>query len=622
MEVFLKLPKEILSLIFSNIKDRSTIKSLLYIPGLQHIALERKYPKYEINNYKNSIETLINLHQQFKFIPSTIIGNVKQINQLINEPNFRLVNYEVKILKTTRFTDLVSISDKVYIVGVHLNQYLEPFVGYFKKDEIKSFLSFVESTFLQSLTTSHLNIFTVSFPKSLKQLTLNEGYNIELNISELHHLESFDCKYLHKMSTLDNLQLPLSIKNLALYSCDFKTLGDLSKYYNLKLLHISCCPELYDLGVTSFPDSLKTFNFVNNFHPGKINKLLDEERFDYIASRQVHIDGRFRFPRNLKNLKICDTMQSLEVGDIMVIRKTLDILELNSIGHLELDELLVSLPKKMSEIIITNCRVVAEGHVDFPESERIKFTNNDVWFNCLDSNLNQLKSLKVLDMSNNYCSCGSGLYLLDPLEILANVKENVCFDTPNLQNLILKKSRFDGYDPYERILSFQVSFKCENLTKLKMLNLRVKSLDFDHFPNSLEELIINNLKLENVQGNIYKFDNLKKLDLQNNQITYSMLSSQEFPFCLTHLNLSNNNIENLNCLSLYKCINLKDLNLREVTSKDKPRGASRLRKLLLNLDTNIDAILTNYDLDVIFEIVNGVEKNSIFKSIYKKRRIG
>ncbi|KAI5966857.1 uncharacterized protein KGF55_000266 [Candida pseudojiufengensis] len=616
MEIFLKLPKEILSLIFSNIKDKSIIKSLLYIPGLQHIALERKYPKYEINeDQNNSVESLIELLQSFEFIPPIIIGNVKQINQLVKEPRFKLVNYEVKILESTTFADLVSILNEVYIVGVDLDQYLEHLAGHVKNEEIKSFLNLVESTFFQSLTTSHFDIFTIQFPKSLKQLTLDKGHNIKLDMSDLNHLESFDCKKLCKMSSLDNLQLPLSIKSLGLYSCDFTTLGDLSKYNNLKLLHVSCCPELYHIGYTSFPISLKTMNFISNFHKNRIDQLLEEGPFHvpYLsqASESFRIGDEFQFPPNLKSLKICDSRHTLDVVSIS-IRTSLDILEVNGVGFLRLDVVFASLPEKMSKIIITNCYIMAQGYVEFPESDKINLTNNEIWSDLFDSNLSQLKSLKVLDMSDNYAF---GPERIDPLVLLTDLEENVSFNSTSLQNLILKSSMPMDH---KRSSSFQVSFKCKNLTKLKLINLGIDSLDLDQFPNSLEELIVNNLKLETMQGNFSNLNNLKKLDLQNNQITFSMLSFQKFPPNLTHLNLSNNKIEDLSCLDLSNCIDLRNLKLRKVTSRDKRSGSTRLRKLFLNLDTNFYAILTNYDSDVILKFVNGVEESS---ARYKKRRI-
>ncbi|KAI5960310.1 uncharacterized protein KGF55_004602 [Candida pseudojiufengensis] len=273
----------------------------------------------------------------------------------------------------------------------------------------------------------------------------------------------------------------------------------------------------------------------------------------------------------------------------------------------------------MSKIIVTDCRVVAIDHVEFPESERINFTNNDIWSDLFRSNLNQLKCLKVLDMSDNYSSDFSpGPHSLDILELLTNFEDNVCFNSPNLQNLILKSSK---PTKYKSILSFQVSFECESLTNLKIINLAVDLLDLDQLPNSLEELIINDLNLEIIEGNFFKFNKLKKLNLQNNQITFSMLNSQKFPSSLTHLNLSNNKIEDLSCLILDNCFNLKDLKLKEVTSERTPEGTTQLRNMLYFVDPHIDAILTNYDSEVIFEIVHGVEKNSILKSIYKKRRI-
>ncbi|KAI5960311.1 uncharacterized protein KGF55_004603 [Candida pseudojiufengensis] len=144
-------------------------------------------------------------------------------------------------------------------------------------------------------------MFPIQFPKSLKELTLEKGHKINLDISDLHHLESLKCKRFNKMSSLDNIQLPSSIKNLSLDSCDIETLGDLFKYKNLNLLQISCCPELFDLVNTSYPDSLETLNFINNFYPQRIDEVSKEERFSssYFSELEsiICIGAEFRFPQ-------------------------------------------------------------------------------------------------------------------------------------------------------------------------------------------------------------------------------------------------------------------------------------------------------------------------------------
>ncbi|KAI5962378.1 uncharacterized protein KGF55_003454 [Candida pseudojiufengensis] len=100
-----------------------------------------------------------------------------------------------------------------------------------------------------------------------------------------------------------------------------------------------------------------------------------------------------------------------------------------------------------------------------------------------------------------------------------------------------------------------------------------------------------------------------------------MLEHQNFPSRLTNIDLSNNKLEDLSCLRLDNCVNLQNLTLKEVTSKDEPEGANQLMELLLNLNTKVNAILTNYDSKVIFNIVDGVEEDSILKAKSKRRKI-
>ncbi|KAI5965783.1 uncharacterized protein KGF55_001146 [Candida pseudojiufengensis] len=637
MQIFLKLPKELLSLIVSHIEDESIIKSLITIPGLQHIALNQIYPKFEINKKNKSIETLLGLFQEYKFVPSVIIGNVNQVNQLIDQPAFKLAKYEVEIAQGTRFSDFVSISEKASVVGLHLDQYLKPLVKVLENNEIRSFLDYVGNNDLLSLTISHLNKFKFQIPNSLKQLTISGGGIFELNLSDLQNLESFSCRDLRQTNTLESLQLTTSIKHLRLVYCDFKGLGNMIRYNKLKSLHIFCCPEIYDIATIEFPSSLKILDFVNNFQPDRIYELYEEKQPEYVIFSHKGLSILFYgLPPNLEVLRICDTMQTLALGATGIL-KSLNCLELCSIGEIDLTWVFRNLPNNMFQIIIEDCRIVnSEIPVLFPESKQIKFSNNQICFNPFKTNMNQLKSLELLDISDNNCRIGYCEYPIDPLTILSatevNTKEKVCFKTPHLQNLILKlpdplddsdweslSQASSDYSDGDCEFSPQVSFNCKNLTKIRMINLLISCLDLTEFPNSLEELIVKKSKVRTIHGKFSKFNKLKILDLQKNQITFKTLEHQKFPSSLVYMNLSNNEIEDLTCLKLENCVHLKDLILEKVTGKDEPEGAMQLKELFLNRDApKASAILTNYDLKVIFRIVDGVIKKSTSK--HKKRR--
>ncbi|KAI5962379.1 uncharacterized protein KGF55_003455 [Candida pseudojiufengensis] len=455
MHIFLKLPKDILSSIFSHINDESILESLKFIPGLQYIYLEQKYSKYELNSFHKSIKKLLLLFKVFEFIPSIIVGDVEEINQVLDEPAFKLAKYEVKILSNTKFSDFVSISNKVYVIGIHLNS----FITESKNNEVKSFSNYIENNSLQSLTVFYLNKFKVQLPTSLKKLTLNQRQNLELNLSDLQNLESLECYKLYDMGSLEDLQLSTSIKELELYFCDFKSLGNLIKYDKLKLLRIACCSEIQDLFDTEFPSSLKILKIENNFQ--------FEDLWIY----------KNCFPPQLENFMIYNNnMQTFKIGDVE-IAKSLNFLVLVGIEEIDLNRVLVNLPRKMAEIVFEDCRLVSStSHVSFPESKLIEIFYSKICFDGFKTNLNELKLLKDLCLIDNiFLDIDDSEWPIDPLMIVTRMEtshlDKVYFNPPQLQSLILT-SKWPP-DDIDREYPFEVLFNCKNLTEINMKNLNI-----------------------------------------------------------------------------------------------------------------------------------------------------
>ncbi|KAI5962346.1 uncharacterized protein KGF55_003422 [Candida pseudojiufengensis] len=140
---------------------------------------------------------------------------------------------------------------------------------------------------------------------------------------------------------------------------------------------------------------------------------------------------------------------------------------------------------RMYDIIITNC-----------ETEN---RNNN--------NIEDLKSLKVLDFSDNvWLDYDSEEVGPDPLDILSGT----CFETPELQSLILKCPGPPDCDYYVEPL--KPSFNCGNLTKIELINLNIEYLELYYFPNSLEEMVVRDLKLRGISYSIYDFRNFSNLN--------------------------------------------------------------------------------------------------------------
>ncbi|KAI5960788.1 uncharacterized protein KGF55_004358 [Candida pseudojiufengensis] len=698
MKIFLQLPEELLFLIIKYINDRSKIEQLIEIPALQQYAIKERYSKFKLDETSystrdGSIQTLNALFKQYGFKPTRIIGNTKDIHKLLhieekkgssniirrtrsqvqnsgskNELiDYSQVDYEI-LYYQSNISKLEDICKNANLVSIDVSQNysLSTNTHPIREREFAKLLDIINASKLESLSTVYSNQFKVVFSNSLKKLKLSfKGEEIELNLSELANLELFYCYGLNGVGSLDDIQLPKTIKNLELRSCRIQVLGNMEQYFNLRKLTVDYCDALFQLMKSSFPKTLEEMKIVNSISNEKVAELfraVSEGTNTRFEDSDFSVDGRRflighclkRLPK-LRSLWIKDEYEALEVRVLNL--EALSSLRLEQIKNVDLKEVLSSLPKIMFKIEIVKCTISSvESAVFYPESKHIVFSNNNL-NNIFRSNFNNLKKLENLELNCNKINSPTGMIMLDSCELLKcidedfetstgvskkkvgkkrkiEVKDTVTFGAPKLEQLQLSnknwfwgRRRQHGSSRKHKSLVSQVSLiECTNLKQLSIRDTVISVVDLNKLPNSLVSLSITNNKLKLFKGEFSNLSNLSELDLNDNEINYSMLANQTFPQSLKSLDLSENEIEDLTCLYLDNCVNLRTLLLVKVTGVDEPEGANELKKLFLKINIDADTSrgsLTNRKSKIIFNIVDGVDLrqgSSTLGSGSKKRK--
>ncbi|KAI5963001.1 uncharacterized protein KGF55_002793 [Candida pseudojiufengensis] len=697
MQIFLKLPEELLSLIIKYVNDKSKIERLIKIPALQQYAIKERYSQFKLNtSYEirdGSIEKLIALFKEYNFKPSRILGNTNDIYKLLrfgeeessymtrqtrsqaqnSGSNNRLidfsqVDYEILFCHYSEISELEEIFRNVNLVSIKNIKYhtISRNTTLDQNREISTLLDIINTSKLESLDTVYSNRFKVKFSTSLKELKLNFGREkIELNLNELANLELFHCYNLNGVDSLDDIQLPKFIKNLELHSCA-QVLGDIEQYSKLRYLTVDCCDALFQLMNCFFPVTLEEIRIINNISKAKVAELfraVSEGTNTQFEKSDFSVDGRwfligpsFEGLPKLKLLSIQDAREAIEVRVSTFI--ALNSLSLVKVNNIDLNQVLSSLSGTMFKIEIKQCKISGvESAVVFPESKHIIFLNNNL-STIFKSNLNNLKKLVNLQLRSNRLQNLTEIHELDPCEILnfndedfnastgeskkkvgkrskTIIKDSLTFNAPKLEVLYLSKKdmfmwgrRTNRNSGKLQSLPSQLSLiECTNLRKLNIMNTILDILDLNNLPNSLVYLSITKNKLKLFKGEFKKLNKLKELDLKENEINYSMLANQTFPQSLKLLDLSENKIEDLTCLYLDNCVNLRTLMLVKVTGSDEPEGANKLKKWFLKINANAKTnrgYLTNRKSKIIFNVVNGVdvrERSSTGSGSKKRKRV-
>ncbi|KAI5958495.1 uncharacterized protein KGF55_005755 [Candida pseudojiufengensis] len=622
MRIFLSLPKEVLALVIKFIDDEKKVEELISIPDLQPLVLRELYTNFRLNRFTlpakgdSSIKKLVSLYEDYRFIPSKIIGDVFKINHILDlnkerkgsgaertrsrgvtndsvkqsalkaeSADYSKINFEVMIPSYCEYAEFKKVAEKVNIIGILMEpketrqMFRHP---PFDPNELALYSNTIKNMELESLTTFYTDTFKIPLSVSLKKLRLeNQSSGLNLNLSSLVNLETFQIEHSKGVDSLADFQLPSSITYLEIESCDIISLGDLKNNFKLKKIFIYDCKELLDF--VSF---------------------------------------------QLKSLYIESTAVSLSLGSKLNL-KSLDKLTLHFVD-IDFTALLRSLPSSMMRFVICSSHVFnVEDVALFPESEIIVLARN-TFDDTFKTNFNKLKKLKTLDIGDNWSGSDEvTAESIDPCQLMIQESmdastlvnesnsgkiETVTVHSSNITRIILQQP---GYEYGEkRHNDFQyprlLLTNCGNLKELDIQNLGFHILNLDFLPNSLESLKVNDMKINLISGDFYKFSALKDIDLTNNNLNYSMLFNKNFPTSLENLILSENNIEDLTCLHLDNCVNLRKLELKKVTGSAKPKGANELKKMFIKLVSNVGdksnhAILTNRKSQKIFEIKNGAD---------------
>ncbi|KAI5954209.1 hypothetical protein KGF54_001984 [Candida jiufengensis] len=684
MNIFLNLPEEVLALIIKYANDKQKLEELVSIPAVQQYALRERYSTYNMEassgSYDGSIEKLKEVYIKYNFKPSKIIGNLYQINQLIeaskpktaperrtkssvqdvsqflNTIDFSQAEFEVVLYHGDIYSELISVVNKLNVTGIHTNKGGNNFFTILGNNQRTSFLELIKASNLTSLTTTYSDLLQIQPPKSLNELTIynQSNQNFSLDLSTLNNLRKFICHDLREMDSLDGLQIPKSIRHLELISCGMQNLNNLESLTKLDTLIIENCSKFIGFIKCILPESLRNLCYANCLTKGKVNQLYNEVKEltnDQFEISDFSSDGKsliigpdFKFPPRLYNMSIIDHFSTLQFESRSTLRG-LDKLELIGIENFNLKEFFQLLQNELTSVSITYCQLLDIDDCQFPCVKELKFSGNTI-SRTFKTNLAQLDCLKDLVIEMN---AYADSFNLDPFKfftientfvdssgtpkrkVAKNVESSssdqaVSINMPNLQFLSL--------DKYNRNWGRRNQFNiedvpppvnlngCKNLVSLSMSNMGYKILNLDHLPNSIKFIKFRDFKFFSIVGVFDKFSHLEKLDLRSNEISYSMLSNQSFPNSLKILDLSDNKLEDLTCLYLSNCTNLSHLFLNKVTGSDNPKGARELKELFLKI--NIDskeniAELSNRNSKKIFKIVNGKDVSRAAKRELKSK---
>ncbi|KAI5962108.1 uncharacterized protein KGF55_003184 [Candida pseudojiufengensis] len=673
MDLFLKLPDELLVLIIKYINDRSKIEELISIPALQNYALQARYFKYQLDNFMlipsdGSINHLKALYEVYNFQPSKIIIEANKMYELLKsqeEPAdsqaeffFEIENMnqyrhaEFEILITDRMNvQLESILREVNVVGIHLSksEELEPITSS-DIEAFQTYLQAIQFSSIKILSTVYAYNFVDKFPTSLRKLTIDidcEG-KFDMNFSELQCLEYFDCEYMSGVESLEDIQLSRTVKTIKLSCCEFKTLGNLKTYNFLRCIEIHDCEDLFEMIKCSFPKSLETLvlnpsyrqNMIRELHGSvKLELNKDYELSDFSSDGHSLLFGsNFKLPSTTKILEITGYDGTIELGKNLCL-KTLHTLNLFGIKNIELNKLFASLPENMIKLDITRCELLeADKCLYHPNIQQIYFVCNKI-SNIFQINLKQLKHLNLFVVTGNtLVAPGNKSIRFDPIRFLinefnvfegtienSNKKRKVCGVTETLHIDLASITHLDFSRSYTGIsknsaindsnttiqLPSQINIQgCIILKVLTLSGLSIRVIDLNKFPSSLRDVTITGLELLQIKGEFSRLNQLIELNLAYNDITHSMLVAQNFPSTLRALKLSGNEIEDLTCLKINNCVNLRFLDLENVTSSQNPNGANELKELFIKLvgtGRSSRALVTTYESTIVFSVINGTE---------------
>ncbi|KAI5968121.1 uncharacterized protein KGF55_000026 [Candida pseudojiufengensis] len=671
MEIFLKLPEEIWILIIKYINNKSKIEELFLIPTLKRYAIQARYSEFEldgsISRLDGSIKDLLNLYEVYNFTPSRIVLEATKLSELLNVPIAELQNtrnfevktknpyahaeFEIKITDGMN-VDLKSIFEKVNVVGICLSG-SNPF-DILKVDvnEIKNYLEIIKTKKLELMETICGSDFEINFPTSLRKLALNfiredREFNFDINLSDLHCLEYFECGDLNGVKSLDAFHLSRTVRSIILYECQFETLGNLKRYDNLRSIEVYDCKNLFGMFKCTFPKSLERLILCPDFEESDIAELYTFVK----AGINKHFEIS-EFSNDGKYLQVGSNFKLLSNPKVLVIYSrdyvglmfgynsglaALNSLELWGI-KITLNEVFISLPRIMMKLRIICCVVTnVDRELKYPKVRQFDFLYNQV-SNIFQIDLKGMVNLNHLEIRNNSLVVpGSEEIKLDPCQFLTgeydmldetseflNKKRKVSktfetcqIDLSGITYMSLSRSEFNNSEgtvinTSNGIIQLpsQICIKgCTILKTLHLFDLGIKILDLHRFPPSLSDLQMTNLEIIQIKGEFSLLNQLTKLWLVNIGITSSMLVQQRFPSTLKDLDLSKNQIEDLTCLHIDNCKELHHLILNQVTGSLNPKGADELKKMfveLVGISRPSLGEVTTYDLKVVFRIVDGI----------------
>ncbi|KAI5952289.1 hypothetical protein KGF54_003155 [Candida jiufengensis] len=501
---------------------------------------------------------------------------------------------------------------------------------------------------------SDINFSRFNLNKNLSSLSINGDIRLFGRIDNYPKgfLELKSLKFDSSVVVCHNFFRFNNLTSLSLSNLSFARTRELSFPLSLRKLELIDC--LISSHMTAFPDALRLLIIIDGkwrckkiCNMSRLQRLkvencdvsdLDDKIISClnllkleVINCSINVDNKFKFPLTLKILKLVNVslqginksafppfleIVNLESNDLefLLPKLNLKILRMDSNN---LDEVIDAAELPLKDIILSNN----------PRIQDIQLHNQTTYLNASKTNIKTILGDGLSKLILNECKN-------------VNWKE---FKFPRqITQLSLKKCELTEFEIFEKLLKLKILDLSNNKLNKFNLNNFENLQDIDLSFNNLEELrsedfAYGSVKSINCESNCIKeveLDKLKNLDwlqLSNNKL--STLADLELPDSVRNLNLSNNEIEeidqdyrifkNLQFLNLSKCKiskfntlisnNLISLNLsrnhlgyKNFIIEFEKIGKSNLK--FLDLSNNY---FTTFKFDIFNHKTNGIELNEI-----------
>ncbi|KAI5967805.1 uncharacterized protein KGF55_000076 [Candida pseudojiufengensis] len=432
----------------------------------------------------------------------------------------------------------------------------------------------------------------LKFPSSVKSICLHSSDFQSLNnLSDYKNLKILKLKRCKGSILLFNTILPPNLEYLSIefdreesVNLDNGDYGETRNLNNVSTIHRPGADLLYDIsGEDIFPSTLKILkltsmkNIILDFQLNLPNLEVLKFAFSPFINPSNLINENLI---NLKKLtvKFCNSSMTL-----VKLPKNLEYLNLenNNIRSLtqfnfknlnKLRHLIVSSNKitRITEQIAPNLKILDISynpikklhHQENLEQLFVTTSTNadDIYINNLRSCELNIKNSLSLNTVYKFDSCYYLKELILRVEVV-NISNLTFPDTIEILDIDCDRNDTKNIEHDLQKGLYNIS-NCYNLKTFKLRKCNIEHFNFNNLPQTLENFSIIYSKLKTIDGSSKNLINLKSLNLEYNRIDNNGIKNCLFSSSkIETINLSKNDISDIDCIRIESCPRLIELNL-------------------------------------------------------------